>query len=256
MHLGRERPPKTRPGTVIGGWQRASLTPQMPPSLQPTTAPTATRAANSAARLTVVKLLIAKNIATSATAAITFLSRLVDQRTAHERGGPLLRTLCSPLLFFAFSILAASRGARSRVERLNRGALMPTFVSGVRHCHGSPISTSTSIVRPRRPLASARSSCWRKGYDSRMALCCALGQPGGRWSPRLPACHEYTASLNRTAVASARRTHGFRLLGDRGLGSVTRAESCAREAEESSKSRTSGGGTGVFRADIDLREVA
>jgi hypothetical protein len=22
MYLGRERPPKTRPGTVIGGWQR------------------------------------------------------------------------------------------------------------------------------------------------------------------------------------------------------------------------------------------
>ena len=28
MHLGRERPPKTRPGTVFGGWQRGSLTPQ------------------------------------------------------------------------------------------------------------------------------------------------------------------------------------------------------------------------------------
>ena len=33
MHLGRERPPKTGPGTVIGGWQRGSLTPQMPPSV-------------------------------------------------------------------------------------------------------------------------------------------------------------------------------------------------------------------------------
>ena len=102
MHLGRERPPKTGRGTVIGGWQRGSLTPQMPPSLVPTTAPTATRAANSAARLTVVKLLIAMNIATSPIDAITFLSRLVDQRTAHEQGGPLLPSLCSPLLFFAF----------------------------------------------------------------------------------------------------------------------------------------------------------
>jgi hypothetical protein len=27
MHLGRERPPKTGRGTVIGGWQRGSLTP-------------------------------------------------------------------------------------------------------------------------------------------------------------------------------------------------------------------------------------
>ena len=78
MHLGRERPPKIGPGTVIGGWQRGSLTPQMPPSLLLTAAPTATRAAKSAARLTAVKLLIAKNIATSPTDAITFLSRLVD----------------------------------------------------------------------------------------------------------------------------------------------------------------------------------
>jgi hypothetical protein len=51
-------------GAMIGGWQRGSLTPQMPPSLLLTAAPTATRAAKSAARLTVVKLLIAKNIAT------------------------------------------------------------------------------------------------------------------------------------------------------------------------------------------------
>ena len=49
MHLGRERPPKTGRGTMIGGWQRGSLTPQMPPSLLLTAAPTATRAAKSAA---------------------------------------------------------------------------------------------------------------------------------------------------------------------------------------------------------------
>jgi hypothetical protein len=65
MHLGRERPPKTRPGTDIGGWQMGSLTPQMPPSLLLTAAPTATRAAKSAARLTVVKSLTANDIATS-----------------------------------------------------------------------------------------------------------------------------------------------------------------------------------------------
>lgn len=47
---------------MIGGWQGGSLTPQMPPSLLLTTALTATPAAKSAARLTVVKLLIAKNI--------------------------------------------------------------------------------------------------------------------------------------------------------------------------------------------------
>jgi hypothetical protein len=65
MNLGRERPPKSWRGTVIGGWQRGSLTPQMPPSLLLTAVPTATRAANSAARLTAVKSLIANNIAAS-----------------------------------------------------------------------------------------------------------------------------------------------------------------------------------------------
>lgn len=65
MHLGTERPPKTGRGTVIGGWQRGSLTPQMLHRYSRQSAPTATRAANSAARLSVVKLLIANNIATS-----------------------------------------------------------------------------------------------------------------------------------------------------------------------------------------------
>jgi hypothetical protein len=104
MHLGRERPPKTRLGTVIGGWQRGSLTPQMPPSLLPAIAPTATRAANSAARLTVVKLLIAKNIATSPTEAITFLSRLVEQRTAHEQGGTTAPESVFPPPFLRFRL--------------------------------------------------------------------------------------------------------------------------------------------------------
>jgi hypothetical protein len=74
-------------------------------------------AANSAARLTVVKLLIAKNIATSPTDAITFLSRPVDQRTVHEQGGPPLPSLCSPLLFFAFMASAASRGREPACEK-------------------------------------------------------------------------------------------------------------------------------------------
>jgi hypothetical protein len=63
MRLGRERPPKIRPRTVIGGWQRGSLTPQMPPTLLLTAAPTATRAAKSAALSTRAKLLIVRNIA-------------------------------------------------------------------------------------------------------------------------------------------------------------------------------------------------
>jgi len=114
---GVSDPPKTRLGTVIGGWQRGSLTPRMAPSLLLTAARTVTGAANSAARLRVVKLLIAKNIATSPTDAITFLSRLVDQRTAHEQGGPLLPSLCSPLLFFAFADSAGVQ--RSENSHLN-----------------------------------------------------------------------------------------------------------------------------------------
>src|SRR5687767_13078147 len=102
MHLGRERPPKTERGTVIGGWQRGSLTPQMPPSLLPPTAPTASRAANSAARLTVVKLLIAKNIATSPTDAMTSVSRLVAQRTAREQGGTTAPESVFPPPFLRF----------------------------------------------------------------------------------------------------------------------------------------------------------
>ena len=52
------------------------------------------------------------NIATSPIDAITFLSRLVDQRTAPSIGGPLLPTLWSPRLFFAFADLVASRAEK------------------------------------------------------------------------------------------------------------------------------------------------
>ena len=62
---GVSDPYQLKHGAVIGGWQRASLTPQMPPSLLTTAAPTAPRAAKSAARSTEVKSLIANNIATS-----------------------------------------------------------------------------------------------------------------------------------------------------------------------------------------------
>ena len=45
MHLGVSDPRKPGPGPRSGGWQRGSLTPQMPPSPALTAAPTATRAA-------------------------------------------------------------------------------------------------------------------------------------------------------------------------------------------------------------------
>lgn len=62
MPLGRERPPNTGRGTVIGGWQRGSLTPQRLRSLRQMAAVTATRAAQSAARHTATKSLTRKNI--------------------------------------------------------------------------------------------------------------------------------------------------------------------------------------------------
>ena len=127
MHLRRERPPKIRRGTMIGGWQRGSLTPQMPPSLLLTAAPTPTRAANSAARLTVVKLLIAKNIA---------VHRLTQSRSSRgsliseprTSKGDHCSEVCVPPSFSSLSsILAASGRARTpgRETRLE-GAPTPS----------------------------------------------------------------------------------------------------------------------------------
>jgi hypothetical protein len=110
-------PLPTGPGTGSGGVAEGVAHAPDASVTALTAAPTATRAAKSAARLTAVKLLIAKNIATSPTDAITFLSRLVDQRTAHEQGGPLLPSLCSPLLFFAFADSAGVQ--RSENSHLN-----------------------------------------------------------------------------------------------------------------------------------------
>ena len=51
-------------GAKKGGWQRGSLTPQMPPSLPRTAASTETRAAQSAARFTAAKWFKQKDIDT------------------------------------------------------------------------------------------------------------------------------------------------------------------------------------------------
>jgi len=124
MHLGRERPPQRRSGTVIGGWQRGSLTPQMTPSPLLAAALTATRAAKSAARLTVVKLLIAKNIATSPADEITFLTRLVDQRTATSKGGTTAPESVVPPFFLRFRGFCLCPGERGWLPTLApRGTL-------------------------------------------------------------------------------------------------------------------------------------
>ena len=73
MPLGRERPPENPPRDRDRGVAEGVAHAQMTPSPLLTAAPAATRAAKSAARLTAVKLLIAKNIATSLVEAITLL---------------------------------------------------------------------------------------------------------------------------------------------------------------------------------------
>lgn len=85
-----------------------------------------------------MKLLIAKNIAASPTGAITFRSRLVDQRTAHEEGGPLLPSLCSPLLFFAFADSDRVQRRESSRPKLDRqpvfnGLLAPVEPRRIEH---------------------------------------------------------------------------------------------------------------------------
>ena len=190
MHLGRERPPKTRPGTVIREWQRGSLTPQMPPSLLPTIAPTATRAANSAARLTVVKLLIAKNIATSPADAITLLSQLVDQRTAHEQGGPLLPGLCSPisLRFRSVSVVPKGNGSRD-YSRGSTGSLSrartPNTHSWMR-LNGSRRTNRSSPSTPQCKLAQRQRPLPRKPtFTETLKM---LGQPVTAWTAVRAAC--------------------------------------------------------------------
>ena len=101
MHLGRERPPKTRSGTVVGGWQRGSLTPQMLPSPLLTAAPAATRAAKSAALSTRAKLLIVRDIAMCDMRSRSRSPRVGQTKCAMDAGGPLLPSLWSPRFLFA-----------------------------------------------------------------------------------------------------------------------------------------------------------
>jgi hypothetical protein len=114
IHLGRERPPKTGRGTVIGGWQWGSLTPQMPPSRLLTAAPTAIRAAKSAALSTRAKLLIVRNIAKCDAPSRSRGPRVGQRKYAMDAGRPLLPGLWSPRFFFAFVILVHRGEARSR----------------------------------------------------------------------------------------------------------------------------------------------
>ena len=151
MHLGRERPPKTRPGTVFGGWQRGSLTPQMPPSLLPTIAPTATRAANSAARLTAVKLLIAKNIATSPTDAITFLSRSLISEPLTSKGGTTAPESVFPPPFLRFHGFCGVQRTRASMRKARSLA--------VRNCSCARAEDDAFIRKAptiHRPLATSR----------------------------------------------------------------------------------------------------
>jgi hypothetical protein len=96
-HPGRERPHGSRPGSGFGGWQRGSLTPQIPPPLLLTAALTSRWAAQSAARYSAAKSHTAKNIAESTRLALTLTRPRAWKRTGHQGGGTLLPSLCSPL---------------------------------------------------------------------------------------------------------------------------------------------------------------
>jgi hypothetical protein len=135
MHLGRERPPKIGRGTVIGGWQRGSLTPQMPPSLLPTAAPAASRAAKSAAQLTAVKSLIANNIATSPGDTITLLCGELNTEPRTSEGDHCSRVCGPPHPFFAFVHSGSRQGSENsrREIRLERVPTSPRC-STLAHC--------------------------------------------------------------------------------------------------------------------------
>ena len=146
----------------------------MPPSPLLTAAPTATRAAKSAARLTAVKLLIAKNIATSPTDAITFLSRLVDQRTAHEQGGTTAPESVSPPPFLRFRRFCRRPEERELATELDvrpvsdspRTTNTPPRLSPEAGRHKSPQSRVGARSEAGPALALSRRSGGVRGYQS------------------------------------------------------------------------------------------
>jgi hypothetical protein len=92
---GVSDPRKTRSGTVIGGWQRGSLTPQMPPSQLPTPALVATRAAQGAARCNAAKSYGVKDMVESVWRATTLTpSRVGGEHDATE--GERCSRVCVP----------------------------------------------------------------------------------------------------------------------------------------------------------------
>ena len=124
MHLGRERPPKIRPGTVIGGWQRGSLTPRMPRSLLLTAAPHVTRAAQSAARCGTAKSFNANYIDGSRSRGRRLTAEHVGTRVARLRTGTTAPVSVVPPLFLRLRLLLAPPGgekaAATGADRLAR----------------------------------------------------------------------------------------------------------------------------------------
>jgi hypothetical protein len=110
MHLGRERPPKTRLGTVIGGWQRGSLTPHMAASLLLTAAPTGKRAAQSAARCGTAKSFNAKHIDGSRSRGRRLTAEHVATRVALLRRGTTAPVSVVPPPFLRLRLLLADPG--------------------------------------------------------------------------------------------------------------------------------------------------
>jgi hypothetical protein len=112
---GVSDPLPTGPGTGSGGWQRGSLTPQMPPSLLPTAALTSTRAAKSAARLTAVKSNNGQDIAEVTALVLTLYRHRLLATEQRATKGTTAPASVVPLLFFAFvNSTSAQRRENSR----------------------------------------------------------------------------------------------------------------------------------------------
>lgn len=117
MHLGRERPPKTGRGTVNGGWQRGSLTPQMPPrcGLRPRSRDTGGKKRRPADKGP--NSFIAKNIARANCPAISSSSVPPSLPISAPRRGDNCSETCCPPPFLDAEFVNGLPGERNQARR-------------------------------------------------------------------------------------------------------------------------------------------
>ena len=99
-HPGRERPPRIEARDRVRGWQRGSLTPQMPPSLLLTAALDCDAGGTERRPLHRSEVATSQRTSPNSTRLATTLTPpRAWQRTARQGGGTLLPRLCSPSPF-------------------------------------------------------------------------------------------------------------------------------------------------------------